>query len=1061
MNASGLYPHLRCAIALLVLASAVRGEVVVRTEQIFVPPPSRLEEPPALWQFVDVPRPSASDLAQGAVVRVVSNSLETAGADAAALVNGRLPNDPLDLTEGVLLSNGNGDDGCLVLDLGAPQAIAAVNTYSWHEWNVDQGSRGPQVYTLSGSVDGSAWTKIADVDSRPNKTGQRWNGQHGVSITDKSGTLGTYRYLQFMLRRTRSPLQPSAGMTGTLFHEIDVHSAATLAKAGDAVIPKPVQVTDVWVAFKTHFDIGYTDTIGGVLRKYRESMMENALRIIEQDRQLPPEQRFAWMIPGWPLKHILGPLQDPARKARIEQAVREGALFAGAIPFSLHTETEDLEDLVRGLGYASQFARQYGRPLPVAAKMTDVPCHSWAWPTVLANAGVRFLQIGCNGASGHLRVPHLFWWEGPDGSRILCNFTPEYGSGVVPPKGWPAKNYLAMIMTGDNHGPPTPADVANIRKVVAERLPGVRVHFATLDDFTRALEAEKPELPVVRGDMPDTWIHGWMSMPIESKLAHSIRPFQPALETLDTQLRLWGLKPGDVGPALAEAYEQSSLYSEHTFGPARPDMGSWNSHTPRYLYGDVWKAAYTSGAYRAYETAFGEKRAYAHRESEVVERELKARLELLAKSVKAEGRRAVVFNGLPWARSGTVEVDGRTLFVENVPANGYVTLPLNSPPDTRNLTPSSPLECTFFSVKFDLARGGIASLVEKKSGRELVDAKSPYVLGQFLHERFGLDRMRAYARAYDRSGYPWVRGGLPTNTVQESVTPAGWSLSVRRSEVEEVATLTAADTKGLAGAIQVVFTFSRRQPLVDVEWRVADKTPDPRPEGGWLCFPFAVAQPEFRVGRLAGAIDPSRDIVPGANRHLLCVNSGVSISGAGGAGVGLCPVDSPCVSLGEPGLWAYSFNYLPTESSVFVNLYNNEWNTNFPEWQDGTWTSRVRLWPTADLSVPAWEARLPLVAATADGPAGEVPASQSGVSVSRPGVLVTAFGKNPDGEGTLLRVWDQAGTAGTVSIGLPGPFKSAVPVNLRGVPDGTPKAIADGKLTFPLGTYAPASFVLE
>ena len=110
-----------------------------------------------------------------------------------------------------------------------------------------------------------------------------------------------------------------------------MHTTATLAKAGDALVVKPVKVTDVWVAFKTHFDIGYTDTIESVLTKYRVNMMESALKIIEPGPQLPPEKRFAWMIPGWPLKHILGPQQDPARKTRIEQAVREGALGVGAI----------------------------------------------------------------------------------------------------------------------------------------------------------------------------------------------------------------------------------------------------------------------------------------------------------------------------------------------------------------------------------------------------------------------------------------------------------------------------------------------------------------------------------------------------------------------------------------------------------------------------------------------------------------------------------------------------------------------------------------------------------
>jgi alpha-mannosidase len=1063
------------AMLLAVLATGAGAEVVVRTEQIFVPPPNRLEAPVPLWEFGEVPRPSKSDIAEGARVTVTSNRLEAAGADASVLVNGRLPNNPLDLTEGVLLSNDNGDDGCLVLDLGSVQPVAAVCTYSWHEWDVDQGSRAPQLYTLSGSADGETWTRLADVDTRPNQTGQKWNGQHGVYITDKSGALGAFRYLSFAVRRTRSPLQPNAGLTGTLFHEIDVHTRDTLAKAGDAAVAKPVQVTDVWVAFKTHCDIGYTDTIEEVLRKFRVSMMDTALRNIEADRALPPEQRFAWMLAGWPLKHVLGPRQDPARKALIEQAVREGAIGIGAIPFSLHTETEDLEDLVRGLGFASQIARQYGRPLPIAAKMTDVPCHSWAWPTVLSHAGVQFLQLGCNGNSGYLRVPHLFWWEGPDGSRVLCNFTENYGSGIVPPKGWPARNYLAMIMTGDNHGPPTQAEVANLRKAAEQQLPGVRVHLGTLDDFARAVAAEKPDLPVIRGDMPDTWIHGWMSMPVEAKLVRDARPFQPALDVLDTQLRTWGLQTGNLAPALAEAYEQSNLYSEHTFGPARPDMGSWNSGTPRDLYGDEWRAAYSNGAYKAYEKVFDDKRAFARREAEIVERELKSRLDLLARSVKAAGRRVVVFNGLPWARSGAVEVPGepgRVLWAEDVPACGYRTFPadLTDRPDRSD--EGDTLDSAFFKAKFDRARGGITSLIEKKTGRELVDRTSPYALGQFLHERFDAKRMREWHMKYARppGGQPmaFIKHTTPPDLVGAELTPPSWQLAVRHTDAADVVTLTAADTLGLARGIDLVFTFNRRQPLVDVEWRVTEKTPDPIPEGGWLCFPFAVEQPVFTLGRLGGPIDPAKDIVPGANRDLICLNSGLTIAGKDSAGIGLCPVDSPCVSLGEPGLWKYTLADTPRKPAVFVNLYNNEWHTNFPEWQGGSWSSRVRLWPTADharigtsLVVPSWEARLPLVAAVAEGPAGELPPSQAGLTVSRPGVLVTAFGQNPDGPGTLLRVWEQGGVADELTVTLPGAFKTATPVNLRGENSGEPLKIGQGKLAFNLRAYAPASFVLE
>ena len=255
---------------------------------------------------------------------------------------------------------------------------------------------------------------------------------------------------------------------------------------------------------------------------------------------------------------------------------------------------------------------------------------------------------------------------------------------------------------------------------------------------------------------------------------------------------------------------------------------------------------------------------------------------------------------------------------------------------------------------------------------------------------------------------------------------------------------------------------------MDVQWRVEEKTPDPIPEGGWLCFPLAITEPQFLLGRLGGPIDPAKDVATGANRHYFCLSSGMTVTGKDHAGVGLCPVDSPCVSLDQPGLWKYSLDYVPKKASVFVNLYNNEWNTNFPEWQDGSWSSRVRLWPTQgeqsgrNLAVPAWEARLPLLAATAEGAAGKLPTVQSGLSVSRPGVLVTAFGADPDGvnHGTLLRVWDQSGVSGRLTVTLPQAFAAAAaqPVNLRGEKNGLPIAVENHTFTFALHAFAPATF---
>ena len=152
---------------------------------------------------------------------------------------------------------------------------------------------------------------------------------------------------------------------------------------------------------------------------------------------------------------------------------------------------------------------------------------------------------------------------------------------------------------------------------------------------------------------------------------------------------------------------------------------------------------------------------------------------------------------------------------------------------------------------------------------------------------------------------------------------------------------------------------------------------------------------------------------------------------------------------------------------VYLNLYNNQWNTNFRYWYPGTWSSRVRLWtfdagtpPEAVIATSALEARNPLLAFPTGG-TGNLLSEQTGLTVSRQGTIVTAFGQNPDGAGTLLRVWEQAGVSGELTVTLPGKFTSATPVNLRGERLGEAGKLSNGKLVLNLGAFAPASFVLD
>jgi hypothetical protein len=77
--------------------------------------------------------------------------------------------------------------------------------------------------------------------------------------------------------------------------------------------------------------------------------------------------------------------------------------------------------------------------------------------------------------------------------------------------------------------------------------------------------------------------------------------------------------------------------------------------------------------------------------------------------------------------------------------------------------------------------------------------------------------------------------------------------------------------------------------------------------------------------------------------------------------------------------------------------------------------------------------------------------------------MVTFFGPDPYSDNTLVRLWELAGISGSLTVKLPAGLKAtrAVPVDLRGVPQGPPLKIRNGSFKIDLPAFAPASFVLE
>ena len=761
--------------------------------------------------------------------------------------------------------------------------------------------------------------------------------------------------------------------------------------------------------------------------------------------------------------------------------------------------------MVRGLNFNSRINRQFGLPLSREAKLTDVPSHSRVLPTVLKNAGIDILHIGCNPGSTAPDVPPLFWWQGPDGSKLLTFYWAEYyGSGVLPPKDWNHKTWMAMIFTHENSGAPTPEEVEKVLKEAKEKMPNARIKIGRISDFYDLLMKENPVLPVITGDMPDTWIHGYMSMPRETKLSKKLQRETYNTEILNTQMNLWTGNNNSIESSIDEAVENMILYDEHTFGVA---MTHGDQH--KWTYNQDFKINKSLGYYDFIEASWNEKGERIRKAERIMVPIQMRQMKRLAASVATEGKRIVIYNPLPWSRNGKVSFfagiykkdfdiyglkdikTGKIIPVyndynlisfeaEDIPSLGYKTYtPILTPIKKESSLildeDNHILENKFFKLKIDPSTGALSSVYDKQNNKELVDLQSNTGFAQYYYEQFGQDDLDAYNKAYVKPGAEgWANQemGRPSVLHKKSKSHKGTTDKIVFLNMGNSlrATVFGKINNTEKQKYLVSYTLDENQPYVEIVWGIDGKKPIALPEAGWLSFPFAVENPEYRLNRIGGIVDPQRELVDGTNHDYYFLNTSMTMFDNQGSGIVLNSPSSPGISIDNPGLYKFSKKKKLTSGKVFVNLFNTQWGTNFTEWIEGSFSSKIYIWSYKNYDAektfitPSEETRVPLQAVFYDGEKGGISPFQEGITLSKKGIIITAFGENRDGEGLILRFWEETGSSGTCIVNLPkgSNFKKAFSCNLRGeIIDKKGIPISNDTFQFMIEAYQPVSYILK
>jgi hypothetical protein len=771
------------------------------------------------------------------------------------------------------------------------------------------------------------------------------------------------------------------------------------------------------VVFKTHFDLGFTDLPHEVMQQYTGPMFAAVRAVILATEREPEHLRYNWTLPAWPLKFLLHDPSVPA-ETRHEacELVGQGRLNWHAWPFTTHTAFCGLEELARGLHISRALSEEFGR-WPIGAKQTDVPGHTWVLPSLLHGAGVRFLHLGANSGSHAPHVPRLFWWEGPDGARLLTYYSPGgYGTPPLPPEDWPFDTWLALQQTVDNHGPQSTEDLLRLRRTVEQGAPEAELVFGELGDFFESLLSQPEQLadvPVVPYDLADTWIHGVGTMPREVAKVRELRQKLVALEQAVVTHEWPGNgstaspEQGDfalsrkIAPFIDAAYEQLLLFGEHTWGL---DVKS----TIKRAYGAAFELARSTEPYRRLEGSWAAKASYVHRAEELYLQALSAAREVVP-----------------------------DIAAEEEPLNYRERNP--TPEDEREYV----IETDQFRVEVDPAAGGIVSLVDKSTGRDWVDLAGTEPFGGYRYDLYSAADIGEFMRAYGLYFQDWFvqdfgKAGYPEDLPHVTAYARNFLLSkvhagVKQSLLLSGGQLTETSASGVtlpAQWVSIKITVDEHSPYIDLEYNVTGKQATPLAESTVVPFPFNLPKPTFRLGQVGSVIDPAREISAGANRYLWCVDDWIDASDDR-VGLSILPVDMPLVSIGDPGIYRFGADRIPSEPLVYAHLSNTQWGTNFPQWLEGNFTWRVRLAPHAGdwrlgLASRATRAELSRsVSATNKMMASGQFAGFTQQPVE-PGTVLTLLSMRPrhDGPGVIVRYSDPMGMPRTTTFSIAGPVSA-------------------------------------
>lgn len=811
-----------------------------------------------------------------------------------------------------------------------------------------------------------------------------------------------------------------------------------------------------WTVFlvqHTHTDIGYTDFQDAIYKQHVD-FIRQACDLIHQTKDREEGLRFRWTCEAaWGVARFLREA-SAGDIERFRECVASGAIEVTGMWWQWTEMCSHLE-WARQFEWAARVAQDAGARVTTAMQ-SDINGFPWSLPQMLTEYGISRFCSAINWYRGGSPepCPAPFYWEGPDGSRVLAyngqhyhvgnaigfhenletveERMPRHLSGLLD-KGYAYRSVLLQTSGTyvDNSAPSVL--MADIAAQWNEQYRWPRMRVATLGEFFDALEAELSDAPppVFRGDWTDWWADGNASAPREVSVNREAQETIRAVEGLWARGALEGRRPSDEDQAgLQEALHAVAEFDEHTWGA---------SESIREPFSPM--------------SQFQWKRKSAHADKAAI---LSRRLLAGAFGGGAETSGSpsiVVFNPESWARKDVVTVrvptaklaHGRSFHLldpgsgERIPhqitdeGDGWVEISFTAeiegfgkvgfqvvpvaPWNPRQDRTRPESDATFWrdngarlasggwTLEVDGVSGEITALTDVV-GRPLFRLDGPYRPLDLIYER--PDRGRAQIEI----------GRANRNYARPEFSRARLKWSLKRADTgpvfSEMVRVGLPDESLIASAEQRVRLY-RNLGLLEVTTHLV-KHPDTEPHALSLAFPFE-AEGQIRMDKALTWFQPEAEQIPGTARDWYTVESWLQ---AGESGPVFCPIDAPMIQLGgiHTGQW---LSELPEGDGLVLSwLYNNYWTTNFPASASGPMTFRYRIYAPAQRNAAeavrcGMATRSPLRACCTEA---RVPDSKTPLAFSSDAVVIVDLRLCENPKGLEMRLWNPSEAAEGWSLRL-------------------------------------------